>query len=103
MSKVPFHIRVCKKLKPLFPTEAMYLKARFRMEMGHGLDLKHPKTFSEKIQWLKLYNRRTEYSTMVDKYAVKDYVANKIGAEYVIPTLGVWDTPEEIEWDRLPE
>lgn len=98
-----FAIRVCKKLKPLFPSEALYLKARFRLEMGYSLNLKHPKTFSEKIQWLKLYNRRPEYTRMVDKFAVKDYVANKIGSEYVIPTLGVWDTPEEIEWDKLPD
>jgi len=103
MSKVPIAIRICKKLKPLFPSEALYLKTRFRLEMGYGLDLKHPKTFSEKLQWLKLYNRRPEYTTMVDKYAVKDYVTEKIGAEYVIPTLGVWNTPEEIEWDKLPD
>lgn len=103
MSKVPIAIRICKKLKPLFPSEALYLKARFRLEMGYSLDLKHPKTFSEKIQWLKLYNRRPEYTTMVDKFAVKDFVADKIGAEYMIPTLGVWETPEEIEWDKLPD
>lgn len=103
MSKVKFAIRVCKKLKPLFPSEALYLKTRFRLEMGYSLDLKNPKTFSEKIQWLKLYNRRPEYTTMVDKYAVKDYVTEKIGADYVIPTLGVWNTPEEIEWDKLPD
>lgn len=102
MSIRKFGVRVCKKLKPLFLTEALYLKARFWLEMGYRLDLKNPKTFSEKIQWLKLYDRRPEYTTMVDKYAVKDYVARKIGAEHVIPTLGVWDTPEEIEWDKLP-
>lgn len=101
-NKTPFLIRVCKRLKPVFPTEALYLKARFRLEMGYSLNLKHPQTFSEKIQWLKLYNRRPEYTTMVDKYAVKAYVAAKIGQEYVIPTLGVWNTPEEIEWDKLP-
>ena len=61
-----------------------------------------PKTFNEKLQWLKLYDRKSIYSTMVDKYAVKKYVADIIGEEYVIPTLGVWDKPEEIEWDKLP-
>ena len=79
-----------------------YLKILFRLKIGHRLNLHNPKTFSEKIQWLKLYNRRLEYTTMVDKYAVKDYVANLIGKEYVIPTLGVWDKPEDIEWDSLP-
>ena len=82
--------------------DALYLKLLFYFVMGKRLDLKHPKTFNEKLQWLKLYNRRPEYTTMVDKYAVKDYVAGKIGREYIIPTLGVWDTPEQIEWDKLP-
>ena len=79
-----------------------YLKVRFRILMGKKLNLKDPQTFSEKLQWLKLYNRRPEYTTMVDKYAVKEYVASRIGEEYVIPTLGVWDRPEDIEWDKLP-
>lgn len=102
MRKVPFVLRVCKRLKPLFPSEALYLKTRFRLEMGYKLNLKHPKTFSEKLQWLKLYNRRPEYTTMVDKYAAKDYVAGKIGPEYIIPTFGVWNKPEDIAWDSLP-
>ena len=71
--------------------------------MRHKLDLHNPKTFSEKLQWLKLYDRRPEYTTMVDKYAVKEYVSTIIGSEYVIPTLGVWDKPEDIDWDSLPE
>ena len=80
-----------------------YLKVRFRLLMGKKLNLKDPQTFSEKLQWLKLYNRRPEYTMMVDKYAVKEYVADIIGKEYVIPTLGVWDRPEDIEWDKLPD
>ena len=83
--------------------DTLYLKLLFYFTMGKRLDLKHPKTFNEKLQWLKLYNRRPEYTTMVDKYAVKEYVASKIGKEYVIPTLGVWDKPEQIEWDKLPD
>lgn len=82
--------------------DATYLKVRFRLLMGKKLNLKNPKTFSEKLQWLKLYDRRPEYTTMVDKYAVKDYVAGIIGSEYIIPTLGVWNRPEDIEWDKLP-
>lgn len=82
--------------------DRFYLRVLFRLEMGRWPNLRHPKTFSEKIQWLKLYNRRPEYTKMVDKYAVKDYVASIIGEEYVIPTLGVWNKPEEIEWDNLP-
>lgn len=83
--------------------DRFYLKIMFRNLMGYKLDLKNPKTFSEKLQWLKLYDRRPEYTMMVDKYAVKKYVSSIIGSEYVIPTLGVWDKPEDIEWDKLPD
>lgn len=82
--------------------DATYLKLLYRFKMGHRLNLKNPQTFTEKIQWLKLYNRQPEYTKMVDKYAVKEYVAKKIGEEYIIPTLGVWDKPEDIDWDSLP-
>lgn len=83
--------------------DSIYLKIMFRLKMGRKLDLRNPKTFSEKLQWMKLYNRRPEYTMMVDKYAVKDYVASVIGSEYIIPTIGVWDRPEDIEWDILPD
>lgn len=86
-----------------FLPDKVYLSLRYRLIMGKRLDLKKPQTFNEKLQWLKLYDRRPEYTTMVDKYAVKDYVANIIGKEYIIPTLGVWDRPEKIEWDKLPD
>lgn len=74
----------------------------YYMQMGKQLNLDNPQTFSEKLQWLKLYNRRPEYTMMVDKYAVKNYVTSIIGEEYVIPTLGVWDRPEDIDFDSLP-
>lgn len=83
-------------------SDSIYLKLMFRFKMGYRLNLRHPKTFSEKIQWLKLYNRNSEYTQMVDKYAVKEYVAKIIGEEYVIPTLGIWDKPEDIDWEKLP-
>lgn len=82
--------------------DSIYLKIMFRMRIGHRLHLRNPKTFNEKIQWLKLYNRRPEYTMMVDKYAVKDYVARIIGKDYIIPTLGVWEKPEDIDFDSLP-
>ena len=71
--------------------------------MGKVLDLDNPQTFNEKLQWLKLYDRKLEYIKMVDKYQVKKYVAEKIGEEYIIPTLGIWDRAEDIEWDILPD
>ena len=82
--------------------DKMYLRILYRFYMGKELDLENPRTFSEKLQWLKLHNRKSQYSCMVDKYAVKDYVASIIGKEYIIPTLGVWDKPRDIEWDKLP-
>lgn len=94
-------LAILKKTWWLF-TDKSFLRIRFRLEMGKKLDLKNPKTFNEKLQWLKLYNRKPEYTTMVDKYAVKEYVAKIIGEEYIIPTLGVWNNPDEIEWDKLP-
>ncbi|MBQ8422419.1 MAG: glycosyl transferase [Bacteroidales bacterium] len=85
----------------LIPDKA-YLKLKYRVVMHKKLNLNNPKTFNEKLQWLKLYNRKPEYTTMVDKYAVKEYVASKIGESYIIPTLGVWDKPEDIDWDSMP-
>ena len=79
-----------------------YVRLIYFIQFHKRLNLKNPQTFSEKLQWLKLYNRKPEYTKMVDKYAVKDYVTSIIGSEYVIPTLGVWDRPEDIEWDKLP-
>ena len=86
-----------------FLPDKIYLYLMFRNRMGVWPNLKHPKSFIEKINWLKLYNRKPEYSVMVDKYAVKEYVAKKIGPEYIIPTIAVWERPEDIEWKKLPE
>jgi len=83
-------------------SDKLYLKVRFFLLMGKKLNLENPQTYNEKLQWLKLYDRNPDYTKMVDKYAVKEYVASIIGPEYVIPTIGVWDSPEIIEWSRLP-
>ena len=80
-----------------------YLKKQFKNVFGYELDLKNPKTYSEKIQWLKLYDRRNEYIDLVDKYEVKKIIEKKIGKEYIIPTLGVWNNFDEIDFDRLPD
>lgn len=71
--------------------------------MKKKLDLTNPKTYNEKLQWLKLYNRKQEYTIMVDKYAVKGYVEKIIGKEYIIPTLGVWEHFDDIDFDKLPD
>lgn len=82
--------------------EEEYIKVYFRLAMGKIPNLRNPQTFSEKLQWLKLYDRRPEYTMMVDKYAVKEYVSKTIGGQYVIPALGVWDKPESIDFAKLP-
>lgn len=83
-------------------TDKIYLKLLFFVCMKKKLNLKHPVTYSEKLQWLKLYNRNPLYVTLADKYAVKDYVSTLVGSDFVIPTIGVWDTPEEIDFNTLP-
>ena len=83
-------------------SDKQYLKAQFLYTFGYPLDLESPKTFCEKLQWLKLYDRNPKYTTMVDKYEVKKYVAEIIGEEYIIPTLAVWDKPQDIDWNTLP-
>lgn len=79
-----------------------YLQRRFQAEFGKSLNLDSPQTFNEKLQWLKLYNRKPEYTMMVDKYKVREYIAQELGEEYLIPLLGVWDDPDEIDFDALP-
>ena len=86
-----------------FLPDKLYLSLRYRCQMGHWINWRNPKTFTEKLQWLKVYDYKPEYTQMVDKLAVKDYVAERIGQEYIIPTLGVWDRVEDIDWDSLPD
>lgn len=98
--------KLCLALLTHFGTwlpDALYLKIMFRLKMGYSLDLKSPKTFDEKLQWLKLYNRKPEYTQMVDKYEVKKLVEKILGKEYVIPTLGVWDHFDDIDFSTLPD
>lgn len=86
--------------KPL--SDKYYLRLRYLLIMKKSLHLKNPKAFTEKLQWLKLYDRKPIYSTLVDKYGVKDYVADKIGFEHVIPTIGIYEKYDDIIWDELP-
>ena len=79
-----------------------YLEKKFYVTMGYPLDLNNPQTFNEKLQWLKLYDRKPEYTMMVDKYKVREYIKEKLGEEYLIPLLGVWDKAEDIDFDKLP-
>ena len=83
-------------------SDERYLKIAFWARMHKKLNLDNPQTLSEKLQWLKLYNRQPIYTKLVDKYDVKNIVSNIIGEEYIIPTLGVWDKFEDINFDSLP-
>lgn len=79
-----------------------YIKIAYKILMKKPLNLDNPKTYSEKLQWIKLNDRRPEYTMLVDKYAVKEYISKTIGDQYVIPTLGVWSHFDEIDFDLLP-
>lgn len=85
-----------------FIPDKTFLKLGYRIKVGKKLNLQDPVSFNEKLQWLKLYDRNPEYTMMVDKYAVKKWVADKIGDEYIIPTMGIWKHFDEIDFDRLP-
>lgn len=93
-----FLIKTCGGWMP----DALYLKLMYRLLVGRPLNLKNPQRYNEKLQWLKIHDHNPLYSTLVDKYAVKDYVANLIGKQHVIPTYGVWNSLDEVDFDSLP-
>lgn len=89
------------KLALMVPSR-WYIMVKYYKNFGRFPNLKNPKTFNEKLQWLKLYDHHPEYTRMVDKYEAKIYIAEIIGDEYIIPTLGVWDRAEDIDFESLP-
>lgn len=86
----------------LFP-DKLAISIIYHNVFGHRINLTNPQTYNEKLQWLKLYNRNPLYTKLVDKFAVKEWVAERIGKAHVIPTLGVWDSFDEIDFASLPE
>ena len=92
-----------KKRWHIFYDDVEFLSPLFKKRTGYEMNIENPKTFNEKIQWLKLHDRNPAYTQMVDKYAVKEWISQKIGEEYVIPTLGVYNTFDEIEFEKLPQ
>ncbi len=83
--------------------DSILLRVRYRIVFHESLHLKNPKTFNEKIQWLKLYDRNPEYHAMADKYAVRAYIGRVLGEKYLIPLLGVWQKAEDIDFKSLPD
>jgi len=86
----------------LFPDE-LYIKTMFKRKLGYSLDLKQPKTFNEKLNWLKLYDRNPFYSQLADKFEVKKVVAERLGKEHVVQNYGCWNDFDKIDWNSLPE
>ncbi len=100
--KKDFIFRIVRKSCSGWMPDDLYLKILYRIFVGKRLNLNNPQTYNEKLQWIKLHDHNPIYTTMVDKYAVKKYIKEKIGEEYVIPTLGVWNTPKDIDFSLLP-
>lgn len=96
---VRFPIRKCSRLF----SDRLYLELLYPLYLGKKLNLINPRTYNEKLQWLKLYDRKSEYTRMVDKAEAKKYVAGIIGEQHIIKTLGVWDRFEDIDFDALPD
>ena len=93
---------VLNHIAPLIKDDALFIRMKWKLRMDYPLDLDNPHTFNEKLQWIKLHDRKPIYTTMVDKYEAKKYVADIIGEEYIIPTIAVYDRVEHVEFDKLP-
>lgn len=102
LKKLNWRNFAAKGLLNWMPSE-MYLRHIYKTRMGYKPDLKNPKTYNEKLQWLKIHDHNPEYTRMVDKYESKKYVADIIGEEYIIPTIGVWDGFDDIDFSSLPD
>lgn len=101
LNKVGFWMtgrRICR----LIP-DRIYIKIKYRCILGRWPNINTPRYLSEKIQWLKLNDRNHFYVKLVDKYAVRSYIEEQIGQEYLVPLIGVWDNPLDIEWETLPD
>lgn len=83
--------------------DARYLKLLYNVKTGDKLNIDNPQTLNEKLQWLKIHDRKPIYTKMVDKYEVRKIIADRIGEEYLIPLLGVWNSFDEIDFDKLPD
>lgn len=90
------------KCSKIIKSDELYLRVLYRLYHGKRLDLEHPKTFTEKLQWLKLHNTSELCTQLVDKYGVREFIKDTIGDDYLIPLLGVWKHFDEIDFDMLP-
>ncbi len=100
--KIGYWLYQNKRFHDLMP-DKIYLQYYFAQRMGYFMDFNKPKTFNEKIQWLKLYDRKPIYTTMADKVEAKNWVAGRIGDEFIIPTIAIYKKFDEIEFEKLPQ
>lgn len=94
-------VKIWRLFEP-FVSDEFFLKFAFRLRVGYWPNFDQPRSYNEKLQWLKLYDKHPEYTQLVDKVATKDIVADLVGEKYIIPTIGIWNSVDEIEWDKLP-
>lgn len=80
-----------------------FIRKKGKALLGYSLNLQKPETFNEKMNWLKLHDRNPFYVQLVDKYEVKKIIAERLGSDYIIPNLGVWNSVDEIDFSGLPE
>ena len=84
-------------------SDKSFIRKIYKERMGKEINLSNPRTFCEKQNWLKLYDRKPIYTVMVDKYLARNFVAERIGEEYLVPLLGVWDNADDIDFSALPD
>lgn len=96
-------IKSCLKKLSHFLPDSIYISWRYKMRLGRFPKLKNPQTFNEKLQWLKIHNRKELHTKLVDKYEAKKFVEKVLGKEYIIKTLGIWDRFEDIDFEKLPD
>lgn len=100
-SLLDYKVKLLSIISPVF-SDRKYISIFYRMVFGKKINLDSPRTYSEKLQWLKLYDKRPEYTKMVDKYIAREIVADIVGTQYLIPLLGAWDRFEDIDFQKLP-
>lgn len=97
-----FYKKILVKLAVILP-DSIYIKMVYYTKLKRRMNLANPKTYNEKLNWLKLHDRKAQYKIMVDKYDAKEYVARLIGEKYIIPIYGVWNHFNDIDFSVLPE
>lgn len=94
MTKLGFHKSM---------SDERFVRKSFELRMGKKVNLENPVTLNDKLQWLKLHDRRPIYTIMADKYRAREYITEKIGSEYTVPLYGVWKNVDDIDFDSLPD